>query len=139
MSRLVLSLVINAIALVVAAYVIDGIEIVGEPRWAVVAVLAVIFGLVNALIRPLVKFVTCLINVFTLGLFTLVINALMLMLTAWIARQLDIGFQVDGFVPAFLGALLITIVSWVLSLVLRDRDDGRHKRKPKPESRRDRW
>ncbi|MBN1661311.1 MAG: phage holin family protein [Anaerolineae bacterium] len=139
MTRLVISLLINAIALVVAEFLIEGIWIVGEPRWAVVAVLAVIFGLVNALIRPLVKFLTCLINIFTLGLFTLVINALMLLLTGWIARALDLGFYVDGFVPAFLGALLISIVSWVLSLVLREPDDKRRKPKTRTETRRDRW
>jgi putative membrane protein len=139
LTRLVISLLINAIALAVAAYVIDGIEIVGEPTWVVVAVVAVIFGVVNTLIRPLVKLLTCLINVFTLGLFTLVINALMLLLTGWIAGQLDVGFLVDGFIPAFLGALLISVVSFVLSLILREPDDKRRKRKPQPQTRRDRW
>jgi len=135
--RLLLSILINAIALAVAAYVIDGIEVVEEPAWAVLNVVAIIFGLVNALIRPLVKLVTCLINIFTLGLFTLVINTLMLLLTGWIAQQLDVGFVVEGFIPAFLGALLISVVSWLLSLILRDRDDGHRKRKP--EAKRDRW
>ena len=138
MSRLVISWLINAIALAAAAYFVPGIEITDDRAWVVVAVMAVIFGLVNALIRPLVKFLTCLINIFTLGLFTLVINALMLLLTGWIAGQLDVGFLVDGFLPAFLGALLISIVSFVLSLILRD-DDGRGKRKTRTETRRDRW
>jgi putative membrane protein len=90
--------------------------------------MAVIFGLVNALIRPLIKLLTCLINAITLGLFTLVINALMLWLSSWIAGQLDVGFHVSGFGAAFLGALLISIVSLVLGFLLRDDSDRRRKR-----------
>ena len=139
MNRLVISWLINAIALALAAYLINGIEIVGEPSWAVVAGMAIIFGLVNALIRPLVKLLTCLINIFTLGLFTLVINALMLLLAAWIAGQLGVGFDVNGFWAAFLGALLITVVSWVLSLILREPDDRHRREKTRTQTRRDRW
>jgi len=97
--------------------------------------MAVIFGLVNALIRPLVRFLTCLINVITLGLFTLVVNALMLWLSGWIAQQLNVGFKVDGFIAAFLGALLISFVSFVLSLFFRDGDRSQEPR----DSRRERW
>ena len=135
MGRLLISWIINAVALALAAWLIPGIAITGETAWVAVAVMALIFGLVNALIRPLVKFLTCLINIITLGLFTLVINALMLWLASWIADQLGVGFQVDGFIPAFLGALLISLVSFVLSLVFRD-NGGRSQRR---EARRDRW
>jgi putative membrane protein len=133
---LLISWLINAIALALAAYFVPGIQVTGDEAWIAIAVMAIIFGLVNALIRPLVKFLTCLINVFTLGLFTLVINALMLMLSGWIAGQLDIGFQVEGFIPAFLGALLISVVSFVSSIILKDDDRSRRRR---TESRRDRW
>jgi putative membrane protein len=126
---------INAAALALASWLIPGIEITGENAWLAVALMAVIFGLVNALIRPLVKFLTCLINMITLGLFTLVINTLMLLLSSWIAEQLNVGFRVDGFIPAFLGALLISVVSIVLSVIFKDR--GGQKRRS--ESKRDRW
>ena len=118
--RFIISLVINAVALALAAWLIPGITVSGETSWeqvTVLAAMALIFGLVNALIRPLVRFLTCLINVVTLGLFTLVINAGMLWLSSWIAGQLNVGFHVDGFLSAFLGALLISVVSFVLNLI----------------------
>jgi putative membrane protein len=135
LGRLLISWIINAVALALAAWLIPGITITDETAWVAVAVMAVIFGLVNALIRPLVKFLTCLINIITLGLFTLVINALMLWLSSWIADLLGVGFQVDGFIPAFLGALVISLVSFVLSLVFRD-NGGRSQRRG---ASRDRW
>ena len=102
--RLLISWFVNAVALAVAVWLLDGIDVTGENAWLTLAVVALIFGLVNALIRPLVKFLTCLINVITLGLFTLIINALMLMLTGWIAGQLGIGFKVEDFWFSFLAA-----------------------------------
>jgi putative membrane protein len=121
----IISLLINAVALAMAAWLVPGITVSGETSWeqiTVLAVMALIFGLVNALIRPLVRFLTCLINVVTLGLFTLVINAGMLWLSSWIAGRLGVGFHVDGFIPAFLGALLISAVSLVLGLFFRRKD-----------------
>ena len=120
---LLISWLVNAIALAVAVWLLDGINVVGENTWLTLALMAIVFGLVNALIRPLVKFLTCLVNVITLGLFTLVINALMLWLSGWIAQQLDVGFRVDGFFWAFLGALVISVVSFVLNLFLGRGDD----------------
>ena len=76
---------------------------------------AIIFGVVNALIRPIVAMFSCLLTVLTLGLFTLIINTMMLGLTAWIAGKFDLAFHVDGFIAAFLGALVISIVSTILS------------------------
>jgi putative membrane protein len=131
--KLIISWLINAAALALAAAIVPGIETTSDEAWVAVALMAIIFGLVNALIRPLVKLLTCLINALTLGLFTLVINALMLWLSSWIAGQLAIGFRVDGFVPAFLGALLITVVGFVLNLVFREDDKRRRRRR----SRRD--
>jgi putative membrane protein len=121
--RLIISWFVNAVALAVAVWLLDGIDVTGDSAWLTLALVAVIFGLVNALIRPLVKLLTCLLNVLTLGLFTLVINAAMLWLSSWIAGQLDLGFHVAGFWWALLGALIISVVSFVLNLVFRkDRD-----------------
>jgi putative membrane protein len=123
---------INALALFAAAVVVKGVG-VEEGRWAgwvVFAVVAAIFGLVNALIRPLLKMLTCPLILLTLGLFTLVINALMLWLTGAISQFFDLGFYVDGFWSAFLGGLIVSVVSVVLNLIVRDEED-RHKRKRK--------
>jgi putative membrane protein len=125
LGKLLISWFINAVSLALAAWLLSGIQVTGESAWITVIVMALIFGLVNALIRPLVRFLTCLINVITLGLFTLVINALMLWLSSWIAGQLGVGFHVQNFWWAFLGALLISVVSFVLSLVLKDDDKDR--------------
>jgi putative membrane protein len=114
--RILLAFVVNALALAAAAWLLPGIHSGGI---ADIAWTAVIFGLVNALIRPFVKLLSCGFIVLTLGLFTLIINAAMLMLTAWIGRHLGIDFRVDSFLTAFLGALLISIVSLVLSLAVR--------------------
>jgi putative membrane protein len=135
--RLIISWFVNAVALAVAAWLIEGIQVTDDRGWVAVAIMAVIFGLVNALIRPLVKLFTCLINVITLGLFTLVINALMLWLSSWIAGQLGVGFRVEGFLAALLGALLISVVSFVLNLFFREDDQARRQRPP--HQRRDRW
>ena len=77
-------------------------------------IVALIFGVTNAVIRPIVSVVSLLFERLTLGLFTFVINALMLLLTSWIAQGMDLGFRVDGFLPALLGALIVSIVSFVL-------------------------
>ena len=121
--RLIISWFVNAVALAVAVWLLPGIYVEDGNAWIAVAVMAVIFGLVNALIRPLIRFLTCLINVITLGLFTLVINALMLWLSSWIAQQLDIRFRVDGFLWALVGALVIGVVSFVLNLIFKKEDD----------------
>ena len=74
-----------------------------------------LFGLINALIRPVVAMFSCLLTFLTLGLFTLIINTAMLGLTAWIAGKFDLAFRVDGFIAAFLGALVISLVSMILT------------------------
>lgn len=132
MRKLLLRWLINALALFAAAVVVKGIG-VEEGRWAgwvVFAVVAVIFGLVNTLIRPLLKMMTCPLILLTLGLFTLVINALMLWLTGEISQFLGLGFYIDSFWSALLGGLVVSIVSVVLNLIVRDEED-RHKRKRK--------
>jgi putative membrane protein len=77
----------------------------------------VIFGLVNAVVKPLVKFFGCVFYLLTLGLFGLVVNALLFMFTGWIAEQFDLPFRVDGFWPAFWGAIIVALTSWVLNVV----------------------
>jgi putative membrane protein len=125
MRNILIRLIINAIALYVATQVgITGLSFKGD--WTMIAVVAFIFGLVNALVRPLLTLLTCPLLILTLGLFTLVINALMLALTGWIAAYFHIPFIVDGFWAAFLGALVVSIVSFVLTIFLRDESEARH-------------
>lgn len=113
--RFLVHLLITAVALGAAAFFVPGIHAGG---FGSLLLAALVFGLVNALIRPVFKLLSCPIILLTLGLFTLVINALMLMLTGWFSRVFGVSFRVDGFVAAFLGALVVSIVSTVLSWVL---------------------
>lgn len=103
---------VNVAALWVAQWLVTGFDIDG---WGPLLFGALIFGVVNAFIRPVVAFVTCLVTIVTFGLFILIINTLMLALTAWIAGWFDLAFEVDGFIAAFLGALVISLVSTVLN------------------------
>jgi len=138
--KLLIHWVIIALALAAAAYLVPGIRVTDTealPGWATVAIMAVIFGLVNALIRPVLRFLTCPLIILTLGLFTLVINALMLLLASWIGTQFGVGFHVEGFWAAFWGALVISIVSWILSMILGVGDRDRRPRRD-PEVR-ERW
>jgi len=129
--KFVLRLAINMVALYVAIVLLpDRILYSGE--WVDVLWLALIFGLVNALLRPPFKALSCLLVVLTLGLFTLVINTLLFALTGWIGNQFGVGFTLAApwFWNAFLGSLVTTAVSMVLTMVLRDELKGR-RRKPK--------
>lgn len=112
--RIIIRVLINAAALWVAAELIDGIVLSDRP--VAVLIVAVIFGLVNGLIRPVVKLLTFPITLVTLGLFILVINAAMLQLTDWLSDDL----RVDGFGPSILGGIVISLVSWFLSAFLDD-------------------
>ena len=118
---MLIRLLINAAALWAAARFIDGISYSGS--WPGLLGLALVFGVVNTFIRPVLRFFSFPITVITLGLFTLVINAFMLMLTAWIATRLEIGFTVRGFVPALLGALCVSVLSMILGTMLISRDE----------------
>ncbi len=121
MQKLILRLIINAVALWVAITFVPGIKPVeGGLSWLGILGLALIFGLVNALFRPLLKFLTCPLIVLTLGLFTLLINTLMFWLSGLIGTWLGFGFTVDGFWAAFFGALVTTIVSVILTLLVKD-------------------
>jgi putative membrane protein len=114
--RLIVKLAINALALAAAAWAVNGIHYEGFPS---LLVMALIFGLVNAIIRPIVKILSLPLLILTLGLFTFVINGLMLLLSGWITGIFGFRFFVDGFWAAFWGAVIITFVSVILSLVLR--------------------
>lgn len=82
---------------------------------------AVVFGLVNGLIRPIVRLLTLPLFILTLGLFTFVVNALMLLLTSWLSERLDLPFRVHGFGAALLGAVIVSVVSFLLNVLLPDR------------------
>jgi putative membrane protein len=119
MTKFILRWAINAVALYVAAWLITGVDL-NSTDYVSFIWLALIFGLVNALVRPLIAMLTCPLIILTLGLGTLLINTGMLYLTEWIAGFFNIGFELTGFWPAFLGALVISIISVVLSLVIKD-------------------
>lgn len=116
----VLRLIINGVAIWLTSLWVDGIAITQSATTGgqilTVAVIALVFGLVNALIKPIVAFFSLPLYLLTLGLFTLVVNALMLMLTSWFTSFTRWGLEVDGFWTAVWGAILISVVSWVLSL-----------------------
>jgi putative membrane protein len=128
MRHVLIRWIINAVALGVAATLVRGIHVDGG--WQVLALMAIIFGLVNAPIRPLVTLLTCPLIILTLGLFTLVINAGMLLLASWIAGLMGIGFTVDGFWPALWGGLIVSIVSITLTMVLQDEREQDRARRP---------
>ena len=113
--------VVNALAIAAATWLLQDIRLTDPTRGEQVLtllVVGVLFGVVNAVVRPIVKFFSFPFILLTLGLLIFVINALMLLLTGWLSEQLGLGFSVDGFWTAVVGALIITVVSWGLALVL---------------------
>jgi putative membrane protein len=115
--RILLGVLVNAAALWVAARLLDGITL--SDRWQTVLIVAVIFGLVNALVKPVLKVLTLPFTIVTLGLFILVINAAMLQLTDFLTD----GLTVTGFWTSIAGGIIISLVSWVLSAFVPDGDD----------------
>lgn len=121
--RFLIWVVVNAGALAVAAWLLEGIRIGGkttEEQAVTLIVVALIFGVVNAVVEPVVKLLSLPFIILTLGLFLIVINALMLLLTSWISEQIGQRFVVDGFWTAVLGGIIITIATWILEAVLPD-------------------
>jgi len=116
--RFLLRFLINAAALWVATQIVPGVEHAGP--WTSLLLVALVFGVLNAILRPILKLLTCPLIILTLGLFTFVINAVMLWLTSAVSESFGLGFHVAGFVPAFLGALVVTVVSVLLSVFVRD-------------------
>jgi putative membrane protein len=113
----------NACGLAVAAWLFDGIRITGHSdrdRVLTLLVVALLVGVVNEFVRPIVSLLAFPLYLLTLGLFFFVVNALMLMLTSWVAGKLDIGFHVAGFWTAVFGAIVIAFVSWWIGLLLPD-------------------
>ncbi|MGW3135644.1 phage holin family protein [Streptomyces sp. NPDC001139] len=125
MKNFVVKTIANAGALAVAVWLLDKITLTGDSTakkaWTLLLV-ALVFGLLNWLVKPIVKLLSLPFVILTLGLFTLVVNALMLLLTSWLADKLDLSFHVEGFWTAVLGGLIISIVSWALHVVLPDED-----------------
>ncbi|MGW1341711.1 phage holin family protein [Kribbella sp. NPDC002412] len=129
MKNLIIKLLANAVALGVAAWLISGITIQGAStgrRVLTLLIVAAIFGVVNAIVKPIVKLLSLPFIILTLGLLIFVINAAMLLLTSWITGKLDVQFHVDSFWPAaLLGSLVITIVGMLLNAVLPDKAEIR--------------
>jgi len=122
--KLLLRILIPAAALGVAHLLDSGIELTGTSTWSKVGtliVVALIFGVVNAVLKPVVKTVGCLFYVLTLGLVGLVVNGLLLWLCSWVAGELSVPFHITGFWPAFWGAIIVGIVGWILNLIFDDK------------------
>lgn len=130
MVNLALKIGVNAVALWVAAFLVDGITLAEDSstfasRFTTVLLVAVLFGVINAVVKPIAKFLSFPAIVLTLGLFTFIVNAFMLQLTEWISEPLGLSFAIrDFFWDAVIGALIVTIVSMVLNFVIPDGDDA---------------
>jgi putative membrane protein len=132
--RFLLRVLVSAAALGVATWAVSGIELLAGSGWTRVGTLlavALIFGLINATLKPLIKVVGCAFYVLTLGLAALVVNGLLLWLTSVVAGDLTLPFHVTGFWPAFWGAIVVGLVSWLLNLLIGD-DRRRNKRDNEP-------
>lgn len=126
MMKFLAKTVINAVAIWIAAWVVSGISLTDGAWWrqvVTVLLVAVVFGVVNFVIKPIVKLFSLPLFILSLGLITFVINALMLWLTSWASGKLHLDFHVSGFWSALAGSLIISIVAWALHLAFRDSDD----------------
>lgn len=122
----VFKIVVNAVALWAATKLVAGIDLGGgnhTTRVATLVVVALIFGVVNAVLKPIIKTVGCAFYVLTLGLIGLVVNALLFLLVGAVARTLGLPFHIAGFVPAFWGAIVVAVVAFLLHLIIPDRYD----------------
>ncbi|HSW63650.1 MAG TPA: phage holin family protein [Dissulfurispiraceae bacterium] len=115
MTNFILHIMINALAIAAAVRLVNGIEFTGE--WWKIIIVGLVFGVINTLIKPVVTFFSLPLIVLTLGIFTIVVNALMLMLTAYLSNPLDLGFSIAGFWPACWGAIIVSIISILLSWI----------------------
>lgn len=122
MIRFLVRLGVNAIAIWAAVQIVPGLEYSGDGTSFLI--LALIFGLVNALVRPLIVLLTCPLIVLTLGLFVLIINTVMLSFTIWLSGIWELGLTSDSFWATFLGALIISIVSGIINLVIKDANES---------------
>ena len=122
MKRFLIRLVINAVALYAAIYIVPGIQQPSGANWVSLLWLALIFGLVNAILRPIATLFSLPLIILTLGIFTLVLNTLLFAFTGWLGNQFGVGFTLaePWFITAFLGSLVTTLISMLLSFLLRD-------------------
>lgn len=120
MLKFILRIVANTFSIWVAALVLDGVTLAGT--FIQILLLGVVFGLVNALIKPFLKLISTPLIVLTLGLFTLIINTLLLILTEWLMSLISEPpvLQIDGFLAALLASAIISLISWLLSLLIGD-------------------
>ena len=121
--KILIWVLVNALALAAATWWLDGIRLTGksdEDRILTLILVALIFGVINAVVAPVVKLLSLPFIIITLGLLLLVINALLLMLTSWVSKEVGLGFHVNGFWTAVWGALIVTVSTWVLEKVLPD-------------------
>ncbi|MEU5417686.1 phage holin family protein [Streptomyces sp. NPDC001407] len=126
MKNFVVKTIANAAALAVAIWLLKGITLSGENTVRKVLTLilvALVFGVVNFIVKPVVKLLSFPLFILTLGLITLVINALMLLLTSWLAGKLGLAFHVAGFWSALVGGVIISIVAWAMHMILPDEND----------------
>jgi putative membrane protein len=122
--KLLLRILIPAFALWIAHLLVSGIELNGHSelsRIGTLIVVALIFGIVNAVLKPIIKTIGCLFYILTLGLIGLVVNGLLLWLCSWVAGKLSLPFHITGFAAAFWGAIIVGVVGWVLNLIFDDR------------------
>ena len=128
MKNMIIRLLANAVALAVASWIVSGITLQGattSKRVLTLLIVAAIFGIVNAIVKPVVKVLSFPFLILTLGLLTFVINAVMLWLTSWITGKLDVQFHVDGFWSALFGALIISVVGMIINVILPDKAELR--------------
>lgn len=122
--KLLIRLAISALALWLTTLIISGVHVGGAStikKILTLLIIAIIFGVINAVLTPIIKTIGCAFYVVTLGLIALVVNGFLLWLTSWIAGELSLPFHVDNFWPsAVLGALVIGLISWVLNMVVPD-------------------
>lgn len=123
--KYVIGVLVSAAALAVATWAVPGILLSGHSaaaRAGTLIVVAVIFGIINMVLKPVIKTIGCAFYVLTLGLAALVVNGLLLWLASWVAGQLRVPFHITGFWPAFWGAIIVGVVSWLVGAIL---DRGR--------------
>ena len=131
--RFLLQVLVSAAALAVATWAVPGIELSAGSGWSkagTLLVVALIFGIINATLKPLIKVIGCAFYVLTLGLVALVVNGLLLWLTSVIAGDLKLPFHITGFWPAFWGAIIVGLVSWLLNLLVGDKITRNHEPPP---------
>ena len=131
--RTLLRLLANAAALAAATFLLSGITLTArstqstQDKIVALLIVALIFGVLNALVKPIFKLATVPLLLLTLGLFLIVINACMLLLTSWVASKVGLGWQVDGFGTAVIGAVIVSLVNFVLSAFVPDRNERRRR------------